>query len=374
MNDNVCMLDMTTATAAGYLGVSERQVARLAHAGDLTITRVVGRALLLDAASVHRCAQRDRHQGRPWTAATAWAALALLSGENVDWLSASALSRLRHRLRAADAPELIWATRRRATTRRMRGWGHDVGLLPTGVSALRDPAMSALFGLSPVEWGADGYVQARDAVHVIAALGLVDDAEGEVTVRVVPDDAGYRVDHPLTAATAADLAESLDTRESAAGHRVLTQMLDAFRSGDGRTKSSRTGRSVSPPSPEVVPAPPRPRNSYADRRPHAVVDDLESLHGPTDSVVELPLRLDWSPKRLYDLSDDGDRRSLYERALNEALRVEDLQEFLNEDVLVELWPRLWLPQQVRALWEGRFPHLASRREIAQAEVWKPGHG
>lgn len=36
---------------------------------------------LLDAASVHRWAQHDRHNGRPWTAATAWAALALLCGE-----------------------------------------------------------------------------------------------------------------------------------------------------------------------------------------------------------------------------------------------------------------------------------------------------
>jgi hypothetical protein len=84
--------------------------------------------------------------------------------------------------------------------------------------------------------------------------------------------------------------------------------------------------------------------------------------------VELPLRLDWSPKRQYDLADDGDRRSLYERALNEALRVEDLQTFLNGDSLVELWPRLWLPAQVRALWEQRFPQLASRRETAQTQA------
>lgn len=238
------MFEMSTATAAEHLEVSERQVARLAHAGELTVTRVVGRALLLDAASVHRWAQRVRRNGRPWTAATAWAALALLSGENVDWLSAPALSRLRHRLRAADAVELSWATRRRATVRRMRGWGRDAGLLETGVSALRDPAMSALFDLSPVERGADGYVRARDVADVVTTLGLFDDAEGDVTVRVVPDDAGYRVDHPLTAAIAVDLAESLDARESAAGHRVLIQLLEAFRSSDGRGGGSRVGHTT----------------------------------------------------------------------------------------------------------------------------------
>lgn len=227
------MDEMSTAAAAGRLGVSERHVARLAHRGELTINRVVGRALLLDAASVHRWAQHDRRNGRPWTAATAWAALALLSGEQVDWLSAPALSRLRHRLRAADAAELIWTTRRRASVRRMRGWGRDTGLLQTGASALNDPAMSALFDLSPAERGTDGYVRARDVADLVTTLGLFDDAEGDVTVRVVPDDAGYRVDHPLTAATAVDLAESLDARESAAGRRVLTQLLEAFRSGGG---------------------------------------------------------------------------------------------------------------------------------------------
>lgn len=235
------MSEMTTAVAAEHLQVSERQVARLAHGGELTISRLVGRALLLDTASVHRCAQRERRNGRPWTAATAWGALALLSGENADWLGASTLSRLRHRLRAADADELAWATRRRATVRRMRGWGRDTGLLPTGVSALRNPAMSALFDLSPVERGADGYVRARDVTDVVAELGLFDDAAGDVTVRVVPDEGGYRVDHPLTAATAVDLAESLETRESAAGRRVLTQLLEAFRSGNSRVTSTRTG-------------------------------------------------------------------------------------------------------------------------------------
>jgi excisionase family DNA binding protein len=238
------MTEMTTAAAAKHLEVSERQIERLARSGELTITRVVGRALLLDAASVHRWAQWDRHNGRPWTAATAWAALALLSGEHVDWLSAPALSRLQHRLRAADATRLTWMTRRRATMRRMRRWGRDAGLLQTGVSALRDPAMSALFDLSPVDRETDGYVRARDLADAVTTSGLFDDAKGDVIVRVVPDDAGYGVDHVLTAAAAVDLAESLDTRESAAGHRVLTQLLEAFRSGHGRANGSRIGRAM----------------------------------------------------------------------------------------------------------------------------------
>lgn len=194
------------------------------------MSRTVGGALLVDGASVHRLAKHGRHNGRPWTAATAWAALALLSGESADWLDAAAISRLRHRLRASSASELCWMTRRRAAVHRMRGWGKDEGLLHSGVSALRDPAMSELFDLTAVERGADGYVQARDFADLVTTLGLVEDRDGDVTVRVVADDSGFAVDHVLTAAVAVDLAESLDTRESAAGLRVVTDLLDAFRS------------------------------------------------------------------------------------------------------------------------------------------------
>ena len=224
------MTEMTTVACAEVLGISTRQVARLARAGELTVSRTVGGALLVDGASVHRLAKHGRHNGRPWTAATAWAALTLLSGESVDWLDAAAISRLRHRLRASSASELSWMTRRRATVHRMRGWGRDEGLLHSGVSALRDPAMSELFDLTAVERGADGYVRARDFADLVTTLGLVEDRDGDVTVRVVADDSGFAVDHVLTAAVAVDLAESLDTRESAAGLRVLEDLLDAFRS------------------------------------------------------------------------------------------------------------------------------------------------
>ncbi len=231
------MAEMTAADAAAQLEVSERQVARLARQKVLTVSRVVGRTLLLDAASVHRLANRVRHNGRPWTAATAWAALALLSGEQPRWMDASALSRLRHRLRAANPREVAWLARRRATVRQMQGWGKDSGLLPTGVSALREPQMAALFDLSPVDRGSDGYVLASEFDGLVNKFGLYDDLEGEVVVRIVPDDAGYTVDRPLLAAIAVDLSESLDTREAAAGERVLGGLLANFRAGD--VKSNR---------------------------------------------------------------------------------------------------------------------------------------
>ena len=239
------MSEMTTAAAAAQLSTSTRQVERLAQAGELTVTRIVAGALLLDGESVHLLSQMRRHRGRPWSAATAWAALALLSGERVDWLSAAAMSRLRHRLRASDASELAWMVRRRAAVHRMQGWGDDTGLLRTGISALRDSSMSSLFDLTAVDRGIDGYVRASDFTALATSLGLVESQSGDVRVRVVADDAGYTVDHTLTAAVAVDLmSDSLDARESAAGRRVLQRLLDDFRAD--RPRRQVTQRTAGP--------------------------------------------------------------------------------------------------------------------------------
>lgn len=146
-------------------------------------------------------------------------------------MDSAALSRLRHRLRGARATEVAWLARGRARVHQMRGWGQDTGLIPTGVSVLGYPHLAALFDLSPAERGADGYVAARHFNDMVTSLGLFDDVEGDITVRVVPDDAGYALDRPLIAAVAVDLSESLDTREAAAGERVLDDLLDAFRDG-----------------------------------------------------------------------------------------------------------------------------------------------
>lgn len=97
---------------------------------------------------------------------------------------------------------------------------------------------------------------------------------------------------------------------------------------------------------------------YSEQRPYVVADSLELLLGPTDGVVELPLRLDWSEQRSYDLADARQLNLMYEVVLREAMHVEDLRRYLNGAKLPAVWRRLFLPQRVRSLWEGRFPELA----------------
>ena len=99
------------------------------------------------------------------------------------------------------------------------------------------------------------------------------------------------------------------------------------------------------------------RVRYADNRPYVVPESLDELTGPTGGLVELPVMLDWSPRRSYDLADPRQLRLLYERAIREAGSVADLRAYLNGTILREVWPDLFLPRQVLAVWYARFPDL-----------------
>ncbi|NJP44993.1 hypothetical protein [Actinacidiphila epipremni] len=98
---------------------------------------------------------------------------------------------------------------------------------------------------------------------------------------------------------------------------------------------------------------------YADIRPYTVPESLSELAGPTYGFVDLPTSLDWSQQHRYDLSVDKDCRRLYETVIREAMAPSDLRRFLNKELLLQLWPSLWLPSHVKSLWQTRFPQLRS---------------
>lgn len=99
------------------------------------------------------------------------------------------------------------------------------------------------------------------------------------------------------------------------------------------------------------------RVRYAEIRPYTVPDSLSELTGPTDGFVELPIDLDWSQQRRYDLAVDKDRRRLCETVVREAMSRADLTRFLHAGLLLQLWPSLWLPPRARSLWQEKFPEL-----------------
>jgi hypothetical protein len=131
-----------------------------------------------------------------------------------------------------------------------------------------------------------------------------------------------------------------------------------------RQAANASRRKPAPPPPAV--SPPRgAQRGYGDRKPYVVADGLDDLRGPTQGTVTLPHHLDWSGSAVYDLDRPARLASMYKAVLNEARGVEDLRDWLDRRVLVEVWPTLWLPPRLRALWEARFPELAARRpEVA----------
>jgi len=106
--------------------------------------------------------------------------------------------------------------------------------------------------------------------------------------------------------------------------------------------------------------------AYAASIPYAVPDSLDQLTGPTSGTVELPISIDWSRDRTYDLDDPDDRRWLYTRVIREAASAEELASLLNRDLLVELWPQMHLPRHCVERWHARFPELA---RIGSAIRW-----
>lgn len=219
---------MTTAVAAERLGVSQRQVQRLIEARELPAARTAGDAWVVDALAVNAMARTRPARGRPWSSATAWAALWRASGLKVDWLDRRTTRRLDDRLATIDAEQLVHATRRRAVVHHFRASESfladlDRLVIRTGARAM-EPSR---FGMERDLERVDGYCASETADRLGRDFHLVADPRGNVTLRVatVPSVPLEVRDTMPVAVIAADLAESLEVRERSAGLRVLGDLL-----------------------------------------------------------------------------------------------------------------------------------------------------
>ena len=98
-------------------------------------------------------------------------------------------------------------------------------------------------------------------------------------------------------------------------------------------------------------------DAYARRLPSS----LEDLRGPAAGLVELPLHVAWSGRRVYDVDREDQRLVLYALLLAEAQR-EDLERFVHRESLVSMWPRLrrLLGPHARREWERQLITTTSR--------------
>jgi len=70
------------------------------------------------------------------------------------------------------------------------------------------------------------------------------------------------------------------------------------------------------------------------------------------TIVELPLHLNWSDRgRRYDLRNRRQRARVYELVLREG-GPNDVLDYVDAALLVDLWDELVLPPAIRAAWNG----------------------
>ncbi|MFI9274871.1 hypothetical protein ACIGXM_29785 [Kitasatospora sp. NPDC052896] len=103
---------------------------------------------------------------------------------------------------------------------------------------------------------------------------------------------------------------------------------------------------------------------YAVAKPYALPVSLAHLAGPTVGPITLPRHLDWGPPYAYDLGDPADLVLMYERVIREAQSPADLHDHLDRSTLLRIWPELFLPRELRAMWQARFPELRPRAVAA----------
>lgn len=211
--------------AAERLGVSVRQVQHLVRSGDLVH---VARGIV-DETSVDRLiAVRGGSQRRAWSEATAWGAVAILTGADADWMGPRQRSRLRARLRELSALELVERARDRAVVAHYRAHSSaGTYLLADLVSSVE---VSARFGLADTT-RIDGYLKINDVADLVSRHGMTRDEDGRVTLRATKIDLSLVRDLSSRGVVlgSLDLAESLDLRERRAGTQALERVLEDFR-------------------------------------------------------------------------------------------------------------------------------------------------
>ncbi len=99
---------------------------------------------------------------------------------------------------------------------------------------------------------------------------------------------------------------------------------------------------------------------YQDVIPYDTPSSFDSLRGPADGVLILPITVHWGPDATADLSTADGLEKAYEHVVREDTRQQQ-EKLLNADLLARVWPQLRLPKRCRTLWETRFTELAAAR-------------
>jgi len=220
---------MTTSQAAEATGLTAHRIGCLVRAGEIEAAKS-GNTLLVDAASLQSYAKANQGRGRPMDARTAYGALWALSGLDADWLTYAQARRLNARLRNVSAESLSWQLRKRAQLRRYRASASFLDAVARSL-ALSGASSGLLgsFGLLQAPGKVEGYIADDQIDNLVASCFLQEDPQGNAIIHAAPWlPEGLDTEMPV-AAVAADLSQSLDSREREAGLDMMRRLLDDYR-------------------------------------------------------------------------------------------------------------------------------------------------
>jgi len=72
----------------------------------------------------------------------------------------------------------------------------------------------------------------------------------------------------------------------------------------------------------------------------------------------------WQPNRRVNLGRPALLAWMYETVLREATTADELRTWLDCEILIKLWPELYVPRGVRLAWEERHPVLRAASRAA----------
>ncbi len=214
------MKEYSVREASQKIGVNPQRVRAMLGAGRLQ-GRKVGRAWLVsDPERVRR-----RPRGRPLSAASAWALLALLAGDVPNWVDPAVVSRLRRRIRQGKIAQPLKESAPRAVINRWRVLPRDIEkivnefpLILSGLSA-RPPELDVV----PIGHELDGYLDGRYLPQIERRFRPDRSPERPNLLLRVPSHRWIlkRFDKAPLPVVAADLLLSDDPRVARAAARVL---------------------------------------------------------------------------------------------------------------------------------------------------------
>jgi hypothetical protein len=225
-----------TSEAAEILGISKRQIARLAASGELDSITLSNGLLQISVKSVIKRKKFSSQPGRPLSSESAWAIISLLSGSEPNWIDKTTRNRYISKLleivnmsEENALQKITWLCKSRSKT--IKTYRTDVKYI-SQIQTLEDEKFKRNLNQSNVIQNSnifDSYVNTSFQSQIEQQFFLAEDSKGNVILRMTDFPLEKLSDDKiLQTAKFLDMIESLDTRTNSEGTQKIFRLLDEF--------------------------------------------------------------------------------------------------------------------------------------------------